>query len=326
VVKFPVKTRSGKQPLARYLAARLGVVEGWALDLIEAGAVILDGEHVQSDTIINLSAGGHEITISFPETWPNHMAATEMRLDVLYEDAHFVVLDKPPGIVVHPSRGHLDNHTLQNGLRYRYRHLLALKSTTVGPVHRLDKDTSGICLFSLTHAAYVDLAGQFAGGKVKKEYLAVVDGVPPWDEFLCDRAIAPDTTRRGLVKALPSGETAPGEKNARTALRVVACGEGAALVSVRPFTGRPHQIRAHLASLGYPIIGDRDYHPAGVEQSFPRQALHAAVLTVFHPDTEKPVHFDSPIPRDMAELSRRRRIALPPGMADDENRRRKTQS
>ncbi|MDR1613088.1 MAG: RluA family pseudouridine synthase [Planctomycetota bacterium] len=299
VVVYKVKPRQGKQPLARYLAARLGVVETWAADLLAAGVVTLDGEAAEVDTPINLSAGRHTIGISFPEVWPRHMAPTPMRLSVLYEDEDMSAVDKPPGIVVHPARGHLDNQTLQNGVRYRYRHLLGEESATIGPTHRLDKDTSGVCLFALNHSAYVNLTQQFASGNVEKEYVAVVDGSPGWGSLLCERPIPPDLRRKGLGKTASAGETG---KRAATRFEVAARGNGTALIVARPLTGRPHQIRIHLSSLGLPICGDRGYNAAPDRHGSLRQALHASRLRIRHPVTGENVAMRSAIPDDMRQL------------------------
>ncbi|MCC8180414.1 MAG: hypothetical protein LIP23_05835, partial [Planctomycetes bacterium] len=149
VLSLRVKNRSGKKPLVEYLASRLGIVEPWAAGLLADGRVELDGASADASTVINLSAGTHDIVIRFPDDWPRHMAATPMRLDILHEDADIIVLNKPAGVVVHPARGHLDNKTLQNGVRYRYRHRLGDIDATIGPPHRLDKDTSGVIIFAL---------------------------------------------------------------------------------------------------------------------------------------------------------------------------------
>lgn len=295
---FQVKNRSGKKPLASYLGSRLGVVETWALDLIRQDAVKLDGVPATEETVINLSAGPHSIEVRFPEAWPRHMAATEMLLCILHEDAHLIVVDKPPGVVVHPARGHLDNKTLQNGVRHRYRHLLGLEDTTIGSPHRLDKDTSGAIVFALARPTYVALVEQFAAGRPHKEYLAIVDGVPEFRETVCTAPIAPDPDRKGLGKVVQPGS---GGKAARTDFRILATGDGWALALAIPHTGRPHQIRIHAASLGLPLAGDADYNPFPRRLGLTRQALHASAIAFTHPVSGNELRVESPLPSDLQE-------------------------
>lgn len=292
---FPVKNRSGKKTLSAYLASRLGVVEPWAADLLRRGCVALDGFAAAPDAVINLSAGPHSIEVRFPIDWPRHMALTEMDLDILYEDEHLVVLNKPPGVVVHPARGHLDSQTLQNGMRSRYSRLLAHRETTIGSPHRLDKDTSGAIVFALTRQTYAGLVEQFSLALPRKEYLAVVDGDPDFDETSCRSPLGPDAERKGLGAVVPLER---GGKNARTDFRVLRRGSGWALLAAVPHTGRPHQIRIHAASLGLPLAGDREYNTHWDRLGFPRQALHAAALTFRHPATGETLRVEAPPPED----------------------------
>ena len=301
-VRFQVKNRSGKKPLAAYLASRLGVVDAWAADLVAGGHVVLDGAAAVEGQVINLSAGPHCIEVCFPEAWPRHMAATEISLNILHEDDGLLVLDKPPGIVVHPARGHLDNQTLQNGVRHRYRHLIGLEETCIGPAHRLDKDTSGVIVFALLRPVYVDLVAQFASGTPHKEYLAVLDGSPEFDSIVCEAPIAPDPGRKGCGMTVPPGT---GGKAARTDFSILERGLGWALAKAVPHTGRPHQIRIHAASLGLPLAGDREYNPEPRRLGFGRQALHAGALTFRHPLRGGTVRCEAPLPADIGDVLNR---------------------
>lgn len=294
-VVFPVKNRSGKKDVAVYLASRLGVVDPWAEALVRDGHVRVDGETAAVGDTINLSAGPHVIEVYIPHDWPRHMAATEMPLDILHEDERLVVLNKPAGIVVHPARGHLDCQTLQNGMRHRYRHLLSLPETTIGSPHRLDKDTSGAIVFALDRVAYANLVEQFSTGMPHKEYLAVVDGAPGFEEMSCDSPLGNDPCRKGLGTVVSCEN---GGKAARTDFTVLERGDGWALLRAVPFTGRPHQIRIHAASLGLPLAGDRDYNPEWERSAFPRQALHASALSFTHPGTGATLRVEAPPPED----------------------------
>jgi 23S rRNA pseudouridine1911/1915/1917 synthase len=294
-VVFPVKNRSGKKEVAAYLAARLGVDDAWAAVLVRDGHVKVDGRTAAAGDVVNLSAGPHTLEAYIPHDWPKHMAATEMPLDILHEDERLAVLNKPAGIVVHPARGHLDCQTLQNGMRHRYRHLLALPETTIGSPHRLDKDTSGAIVFALDRVTYASLVAQFSNGEPHKEYLAVVDGRPDFDELSCRSPLGADPERKGLGTVVPCEA---GGKTARTDFTVVERGDGWALVRAVPFTGRPHQIRIHAASLGLPLAGDGDYNRLPDRAAFPRQALHAAALTFTHPGTGERLRVEAPLPDD----------------------------
>lgn len=298
VARFEVRNRSGKKPLAAYLASRLGVVDAWAEDLLADGSVDLDGETAAPGQSINLSAGPHFIEVRFPAAWPKHMAATEMPLDILHEDEGLVVLNKPPGIVVHPARGHLDNRTLQNGLRHRYRHLLGLEHTCIGPPHRLDKDTSGVIVFALLRSVYVDLVAQFSQGRPHKEYAALLDGEPDFERHTCVAPIGPDPENKARGRVVAPED---GGKASRTDFRVLERGRGWALVEAIPHTGRPHQIRVHAASLGLPLAGDGEYNPHPERLDFSRQALHARALTFRHPFDGREMRFEAPLPEDMRE-------------------------
>lgn len=294
-VSFTVKNRSGKKRLAAYLASRLGVVETWAEALVRGGHVRLDNLPAGPDDTINLSAGPHSLMVYFPHDWPRHMAATEMPLDILYEDEHLAVLNKQAGMVVHPARGHLDSQTLQNGMRHRHRNLLHLPETTIGSPHRLDKDTSGAIVFALSRVVYADLVEQFASGKPHKEYLAVLDGTPDFTTVSCRSAIGPDPERKGLGTVVMDESAG---KAARTDFRILRRGDGWALAAAVPHTGRPHQIRIHASSLGLPLAGDRDYNDHHERLGFPRQALHASALSFRHPVTHDILRVEAPLPAD----------------------------
>ncbi len=304
VAHFQVKNRSGKKKLAGYLASRLGVVDAWAEDLLATGCVSLDGCPAGAGTLVNLSAGPHTIEVRFPEAWPRHMAATDMPLRVLHEDSHLLILDKPPGVVVHPARGHLDNQTLQNGVRHRYRHLLGRPDTCIGPPHRLDKDTSGAVAFALVRQTYIDLVAQFANGRPRKEYLAILDGDPDFDQIVCDDPLGDDPDHKGRGRVLPVER---GGKTARTDFRILERGRGWALALAEPRTGRPHQIRIHAAALGLPLAGDAEYNPNPRRLGLARQALHAAVLAFSHPATGQPLRVEAPLADDLREALARLR-------------------
>jgi 23S rRNA pseudouridine1911/1915/1917 synthase len=215
-----------------------------------------------------------------------------MPLRIVHEDADVLVLDKPAGILVHPA-GSESRPTLAHGVA----HHLASRgiSARVRPVHRIDRDTSGLVLFALSAHAHQKLDGQLRERTLAREYLAFVRGTPGADEGVVDAPIARDPRRAHLRMVRPGGESA------RTRYRVVERFSAAALLALELDTGRTHQIRVHLAHLGHPVLGDRPYGGAGAEP-IRRQALHAARLAFDHPATGEAVELRSPLPEDLAAL------------------------
>jgi 23S rRNA pseudouridine1911/1915/1917 synthase len=251
-------------------------------------------------------AKGDIVSVVLPPPPPDAppLLAQELPLAVVFEDAHLLAIDKPPGVVVHPTWGHREG-TLLNALLWRARewdpaHEMT-RSSDLRPrlVHRLDKDTSGLLLVAKTRAAHGGLARAFQRRQVSKEYLAVVAGNPPANGGRVDLAIArdPDDPKR-RVAGVADGRPAV------TSWQVIADskqdGRAFALLRCRPETGRTHQIRIHLAAIGLPIVGDPLYGTG--EALLPRQALHAALLAFAHPVTGQPIEIQSPLPADLRAL------------------------
>lgn len=282
-----------------YLATRLGISRHWMRQFLAETRVRIDGAPTGIDETLPFLRG-MRIEVDVPDGWPPHMAATPMPLSLLYEDADMVVLDKPPGVVVHPARGHMHGRTLQNGLLHRYAGERGREGVTIGPCHRIDRDTSGVAVFSRTREAYRNLTAQFADhGAVKKTYLAVVEGVPSWDGAECREPLMEDPAddRRALVAPVEEGG-----KVARTSFSVLRRGRGGALVEASPHTGRGHQIRVHLAHMGYPILGDATYNTNPPCPHMERQALHAWRLALRHPVSGESMTFTAPPPPDIRAL------------------------
>ena len=225
-------------------------------------------------------------------------AAQRMALKIVHEDADLIVLDKPAGLTVHPGAGQPDR-TLLNAL---LAHAPALAGVPrAGIVHRLDKDTSGLLVVAKTVSAQANLAAQLAERTMRRLYLAVVQGDPPASGTI-DAPVGRDTRARTRMAVTQRG------KPARTSYRVLERFGQAALVECRLETGRTHQIRVHFQHLRHPLVGDPVYRRGTRHAiSFPRQALHAAELTLVHPSSGAIMTWKSAPPRDFQKLLARLR-------------------
>ena len=226
-----------------------------------------------------------------PEAPPVQARAENIPLDVLYEDATLLCLNKPAGLVVHPAVGHWDG-TLVNAILH---HCGTVSEgghpLRPGIVHRLDKDTSGCILVAKNEFAHQHLARQFADRTARKTYLAVVRGRPRATAGSVTGAIA----RHPVHRQRMSVSQRPGARAAETLWRVLLTSGNLSLIECRPKTGRTHQIRVHLQHLGHPIAGDRTY---GGGADFPRQMLHAWKLAVTHPVSGEALEWTAPLPDD----------------------------
>ena len=264
--------------------------------------------------LTNLSAkaamGTYELTL--PPPTPAEPQPENIPLDVLYEDAHLIVVDKPPGMAVHPAPGS-ETGTLVNALLHHCGASLSGIGGVARPgiVHRIDKDTSGIVVSAKTNAAHQGLSALFAAHDIDRVYVALVRGAPKPRSGTLETRIGRSNSDRKKMAVLKAGG-----REAITHFETKAVfGPGdkpvAALVACRLETGRTHQIRVHLASLGAPCLGDPVYgagaptqkvKDAMAEAGLARQALHASVLGFVHPVTGKTMRFESPLPHDMARL------------------------
>jgi len=258
------------------------------------------------------ATGGAEIIVSLPEPAAAEPAAQAIPLDIRFEDAHLIVIDKPAGMVVHPAPGNPEG-TLVNALLAHCGPSLAGIGGVRRPgiVHRLDKDTSGLLVAAKTEAVHRALSQDFAARRIERAYSAAVWGVllPAAGEIAGN--IGRSAANRKKMAVVGESRGKPAVTRYRVERRF---GDRAALVECRLLTGRTHQIRVHLAHIGHPLIGDPAYGtragrsvgrsgPTGAEiAGFPRQALHAKRLGFTHPATDERLQFDSQLPADMAAL------------------------
>ncbi|HLI21861.1 MAG TPA: RluA family pseudouridine synthase [Stellaceae bacterium] len=290
--------------LDRMLAARLATLSRSRLKkLIETGQVSLEGATI-NDPSMRVKAG-QSFVVDLPLPVDDRPEPQAMPLAVVYEDDQLLVLDKPAGLVVHPAPGNPDR-TLVNALLAHCGASLAGIGGVRRPgiVHRIDKDTSGLMVVAKTDLAQQKLSADFAAHRLTRSYVAVVRGVPSPREGTIANRIGRSRTNRKKMAVVTSGG-----KEAVTHYKVLrALGLRAALVECRLATGRTHQIRVHMTTIGHPLIGDQTYsrgRAAGLPEAaraFPRQALHANLIGFHHPVTGGYLEFTSSLPADMAEL------------------------
>lgn len=251
--------------------------------------------------------GGALFSVAVPDPEPAHNAAQDIPLSVVFEDEHLIVIDKQAGLVVHPAAGNTDG-TLVNALLHHCAGELSGIGGVARPgiVHRIDKDTSGLMVAAKTDRAHEGLARQFKAHSIDRRYKAIVSGVPRLLEGVVDAPLARSPANRKKVAIVRGG------KRAVTHWRKLRELRDASLVECRLETGRTHQVRVHMASIGHPLVGDPVYgsvrkaHREVLETlNFRRQALHAAHLGFIHPIKSHALAFDSEMPADMQELFNR---------------------
>jgi len=291
--------------LDRALAAAVPALSRERLKaLIRSGAVETGGKQLRDPA--TKVRGEEALRVAVPEPRPAHNEAQDIPLSIVFEDEHLLVVEKPAGLVVHPAAGNLDG-TLVNALLHHCGGSLSGIGGVARPgiVHRIDKDTSGLLVVAKTDVAHEGLAKQFAAHSIDRRYLAIVGGVPRASKGTIDAPLARSTTNRKKIAIVEASRG----KRAVTHWRRLTMLKDAALVECRLETGRTHQIRVHLASIGHPLIADPVYSRSRKthakllnELQFRRQALHAAELGFTHPVTKHRLSFSSPMPPDMQEL------------------------
>jgi 23S rRNA pseudouridine1911/1915/1917 synthase len=306
---FRVDDSHAGQRLDSLVAAQVDQCSrSFAASLIRQGAVTIDGFPQKPSCLVK---AGQLVrgTITAPTT--PRFAAQAIPLQILYEDADLVAVNKAPGMVVHPAPGH-SRDTLANALMHHCPDLSGIGgSLRPGIVHRLDKDTSGVMVVAKTDLAMRHLAGQFKSRLVRKHYLALVYGVLQADRGSIDRPIGRHPRDRKKMSVITHSP-----KGALTYWRVKERLAGATLLELDIRTGRTHQIRVHCLNMGHPVIGDPVYRQrgatrqmaaaapglAGVVGPIGRQMLHAWKLRISHPASGEPLLLEAPLPADMAGL------------------------
>ena len=258
--------------------------------LIEGGSVTVDGKPMVSKKE-KLRAGA-EVVLDLPEPAPCEAVPEDIPLDIVYEDDDLIVVNKPKGMVVHPAAGTLSG-TLVNALLFHCSCLSSINGVQrPGIVHRIDKDTSGLLVCAKSDAAHRGLSEQLAEHSVTRRYRAVVFGRLRDDSGRIDAPIGRDPKNRLRMAVVPGG------KNAVTNYRVLTYMNGFTEIEARLETGRTHQIRVHMTSIGHPLLGDTVYGPAKQPYKLNGQMLHAGILGFVHPVTGQYMEFEAEPPEE----------------------------
>jgi len=303
---------AGGERLDKALATASGLSRERVKALLGEGRIALAGK-VASQASLKL-AEGTAFRIIVPRAAPAEAAPQDIPLVITYEDEHLIVIDKPAGLVVHPAAGNLDG-TLVNALLHHCAKNGGGQLSGIGGVarpgivHRIDKDTSGLLVVAKSDAAHEGLARQFADHSITRAYLAITAGHPAPPAGTVRGAIGRSHTNRKKMALVEEGRGKHAVTHYRTFERLAESLGGAALVECRLETGRTHQLRVHLASIGHPLLGDPVYgrnpsrlRPLLAELGFSRQALHAAELGFIHPISGDELHLASAMPPDMSAL------------------------
>jgi 23S rRNA pseudouridine1911/1915/1917 synthase len=264
--------------------------------LIDDGRVTIAGAPVKSSLRLR---GGETVEALIPEVVETGLEAESIPLDVRYEDGDVVVVNKPAGMVVHPSLGH-DAGTLVNALLAHCPDLVGVGGERrPGIVHRLDKDTSGLIIAAKNDRALWKLQDQFKDRTVQKVYLALVHGRLNPPEALIDAPIGRDPRSRQRMAVVADVAEGPDARPSQTRYRALRYYDGYTLVECRPKTGRKHQIRVHLAYIGYPVAGDALYGRRKERLDLGRHFLHATQLTFRRPSDDEEITVSAELPPDL---------------------------
>jgi 23S rRNA pseudouridine1911/1915/1917 synthase len=332
-----VPAEAAGQRLDHFIATQLeGVSRSRVQLLLDQGDVLVNGGQVKASLKLR---GGEQIAITGkPHPSPLKATAEDIPLDVVFEDAHLAVVNKPAGMMVHAGAGQSEDArsrgTLVNALLHRFK---ALSSTggdlRPGIVHRLDKDTSGLIVVAKNDAAHAALGELFSNRQISKTYIALVHGAIERQKGTITAAVSRDPVRRTRMTARPADNARSAVSHYEVIRRLDTRFGKFTLIKVRIETGRTHQIRVHMASIGHPVVGDTLYGAAGqltdlvASQAAPSKAarrkseperlrlgrnfLHAAQLAFVHPTTGKPLQLEAPLPAELESFLARMEEKLP---------------
>lgn len=294
-IRLRASEESKNQRLDAFLASSLdGLTRSQAMRLIESGEVAVNGRAVSKSYKL---AGGEDVAVTLPEPEPVEAVPQDIPLDVVYEDADVIVVNKPSGMVVHPAPGHPDG-TLVNALLYHCAGTLSGIGGALRPgiVHRIDRDTSGLIIAAKNDAAHQYLSAQLADHTLARTYECIVVGALREDRGTVNAPIARHPTDRKRMAVVAGG------REAVTHWEVIARYPGYTHVRCRLETGRTHQIRVHMAYIGHPILGDTVYGAKKEVPGLTGQCLHAVGLRFLHPRTHEVVELSCPLPEEFTRM------------------------
>ena len=304
VLSLTVRAEDAGQRLDAYVASVTDLTRSAAVRLIEEGQITVNGKAPNKKEKVK---AGDCVAISLPEPEPDEAVPQNIPLDIIYEDEDILVVNKPCGMVVHPAAGNPDG-TLVNAILYHCGDSLSGIGGVIRPgiVHRIDKDTSGLLVVAKNDAAHLALSEQLKVHRVRRVYHAIAIGNLKEDAGTVDAPIGRHPTDRKRMAVLRGAEAHA--RDAVTHYRVVERFDGMCHIECQLETGRTHQIRVHMASLGHPLLGDPVY--GGANHRFCQnhaalihgQCLHAAELSLIHPRSGEEMHFECPLPEDMERI------------------------
>ena len=276
-----------------YLSERLGKTRSHVQKLIADGLVTVDGANVKASFKLT---GNEEISVTEIDAGEVEYLPENLPLNILYEDADLIVVNKARGMTVHPAET-VKSGTLVNALLYHCKDLSGINGVKrPGIVHRLDKDTSGVMVVAKTDSAHVNLAAQIKDKIATRTYRAIVYGVLKDNVGIITGSIGRDKVNRQKMAIVPNG------KPAVTEFKVLERFENFSYVECKLQTGRTHQIRVHMTAIGHPLLGDTKYTSRKNPFDISGQALHSHTLKFFHPTTQELMTFTAPLPADMEKI------------------------
>ncbi|MDY6820597.1 MAG: RluA family pseudouridine synthase [Deferribacterota bacterium] len=272
---FNVDSDESISRLDVYLADRTGRSRSFCQNLIKRGYVKLNGKRLlKASYQVKVS---DKVVVEIPEKKPYSLMYEPADIPIIFENDYYLIINKPPGLVVHPGDGNL-NHTLVHALLNKFDNSFKEHDIRPGIVHRLDKDTSGIMIVAKSENSRQMLIELFKSRKMKKIYHSLCIGNPPNDEWLIDANIGRDVKERKIMTVTENG------KRSITFVKVIKRFDDIFLAEIKPLTGRTHQIRVHMKHCGFPIVGDKTYGNKKTKKfNIDRQALHAHSLEFFDP-------------------------------------------
>ena len=297
IMKFKVSEKEKDVRVDFFLSQKnIGFSRSQIKKIIDDGFVLSGTHSLKAKYRVK---NGEHIKVIMPPTRKLNVEAENIPLDVVYEDASVIVINKPHGMVVHPAAGNFSG-TMVNALLYHCKDLSGIGGVErPGIVHRLDKDTSGLLMVAKDDRSHQMLTKQLQERTILRKYIAIVDGMMNENFGTIDKEIGRHTKDRKKMSTV----TKKGRESV-SKFKVLQRFSKASLIEVILKTGRTHQIRVHLSSIGYPVLGDKVYGGRKIRSAGPiikRQALHAALLGFHHPKTDKYLEFDSELPDDMQE-------------------------